>query len=587
MTIDYDAGSLTGWCGLPCLLLRWRGTIWHGALLGPMFWFTILLHIALLILGGRIPLYLPDISGESGSGEGSGDDEGLQWVLWEPFSLPVLPWPPAVVGLTLLFFFIVFYGNSSYQRFYTLYGHCVGIGGTTMEWVSLVKAHSVGLDEPALSTAQWNTTRYILAAAHILYYALHGDSISEDEWQMMGARELLSAGELEVLKAYKGFKPFLAVSWGLDAAKAMCAQTGERDNGWSSWQFREVAFKFRGHCGQIINLLKQPVPFPYFHLLNVIMLLQLLLLSYALAGFPLIAPYFSTTIIGFSTVVLLGMRGLAVQLSNPFGNDAVDFEIEKFMLGSYSNAVAHLRSADIVLDVFDLPPKMRNPLSPTLTSKDEKAIKLAWEKSPEDVGQIKDDDRIFSDGFVNMFSGATKGLTDTMSNAATGAVSTASNACSNTMQAGTTVMSSSIGDMSSSDDKGGGTIGFPTRAASCGGMPEGATTFVEKSTTNPPETRIEMPPSTHAQSGTVILPTTSIEIPAADPPRYTQQQMARPVSAACMRARTAPRPQPNAAAMAARAEASLRVPSCNQSPTTNAPRCLTAIRSTPQETYNL
>ena len=28
-------------------------------------------------------------------------------------------------------------------------------------------------------------------------------------------------------------------------------------------QFREVAFKFRGHCGQIINLLKQPVPFPY------------------------------------------------------------------------------------------------------------------------------------------------------------------------------------------------------------------------------------------------------------------------------------------------------------------------------------
>ena len=119
------------------------------------------------------------------------------------------------------------------------------------------------------------------------------------------------------------------------------------------------------------------------------------------------------------------MRGLAVQLSNPFGNDAVDFEIEKFMLGSYSNAVAHLRSADIVLDVFDLPPKMRNPLSPTLTSKDEKAIKLAWEKSPEDVGQIKDDDRIFSDGFVNMFSGATKGLTDTMSNAATGAASTA------------------------------------------------------------------------------------------------------------------------------------------------------------------
>ena len=43
-------------------------------------------------------------------------------------------------------------------------------------------------------------------------------------------------------------------------------------------QFRDVVFSFRGHCGQIVNLLKQPVPFPYFHLLNLMLLVQLVCL---------------------------------------------------------------------------------------------------------------------------------------------------------------------------------------------------------------------------------------------------------------------------------------------------------------------
>jgi predicted membrane chloride channel (bestrophin family) len=274
-----------------------------------MFWGTILLHLALLILGGRIPLYVPESTNASGTEE----DE---WVRWTPYELPVLPWSAAVVGLTLLFFFIVFYGNSSYQRFYQLYGHTVGIGGTTMEWVCLVRSCSTGLAEPERSTARWNATRFVLAAAHVLYYALHGESISEDEWRMIVLRQLLSESEVCLLKAYKGFRPFLAVCWALESAQTMCASAGQHGDGWTAWQFREVAFKFRGHCGQIVNLLKQPVPFPYFHLLNVIMLLQLLLLSYALACFPQIAPYFSILILVFATAVLIGMRGLAVQLSN-------------------------------------------------------------------------------------------------------------------------------------------------------------------------------------------------------------------------------------------------------------------------------
>ena len=34
----------------------------------------------------------------------------------------------------------------------------------------------------------------------------------------------------------------------------------------------------------------------------------------------------------------------AVQLADPFGEDAVDFEIEQFLKGAYVNTVAHLQT---------------------------------------------------------------------------------------------------------------------------------------------------------------------------------------------------------------------------------------------------
>ena len=131
-------------------------------------------------------------------------------------------------------------------------------------------------------------------------------------------------------------------------------------------------------------------------------LCQLGLLSYALAGVPSIAPYFSIMIMVFITIVLLGMRGLAVQLSNPFGNDSVDFEIETFMRGAYTNAVAHLRSADISSDACCLPSAtMRNPLAARIPAVVKKKMEQAWSKRPSQVGQIKDDDRVLTEDFIH------------------------------------------------------------------------------------------------------------------------------------------------------------------------------------------
>ena len=373
MTIAYDASALQGWIGLPRLFMRCSGTIIPGAVTGPLFWITNVCHVAILILAGRLPVFVHNAAGERVPlFSCEADDDGLMC-----FFFPSMPWSAATVGLGLLVFFTVFYSNNCFTRFFTLYSHCVGLGGATMEWVSLVKGYASrihGVDDNQLSALMWNSTRHILASMHILYYSLNEDNmISEDEWRMCVARNLLSFREVAAIKAYKGFRPFLVLHWGLEEGRGLLKvwSTSDPSRHHDLGQgmrdelilgaFREVAFKFRGHCGQIVNTLKQPVPFPYFHLLNVILLSQLLLVAYGLA--TSLTPAISIPVMAFISAVLLGMRGLAVQLSNPFGTGSVDFELEAFLNGAYTNAVAHLSS-----DAHDpcgsaLPDTMQNPLA--------------------------------------------------------------------------------------------------------------------------------------------------------------------------------------------------------------------------------
>ena len=370
MTIDYDASALSGWTGLPRLFMRYNGTILSATLLGPLFWITQMLHIGLLILNGRIPI------GRSVpvTINGTKIDGDFVWTpYFEPIELPILNWGTALVGLPLLFFFIVFYNNNSYQRFYQLYGHTVGMGGKVMEWTSLVKSHSLG-ETAEHRWAQWHSVRLMLAGMNILYYSLFGTGVDKDEWKKMNERDLLTEDECRILRGYKGFAPFLAVYWALDEAKSLISEKALHDESYHHdlgqgmrdemihEQFRQCAFEFRGHCGQIVNLLKQPVPFPYFHLLSVMLLIQLLLLAYTLACTANSNVYFSIPVMIVVSIVLIGMRGLAVQLSNPFGEDSVDFDIEKFMSGAKTNAIAHLNERERRVHGFAEPRDIQNPL---------------------------------------------------------------------------------------------------------------------------------------------------------------------------------------------------------------------------------
>ena len=114
--------------------------------------------------------------------------------------------------------------------------------------------------------------------------------ISDDEWRAIRTRNLLSRDEIARLRAYAGFKPFLPVGWalaevkagllGIDATAAAGTSLGKDLAAREVFSaFRDVAFKFRTESSSTFALLNAPVPFAYFHVMKLLMVLSLLLIS--------------------------------------------------------------------------------------------------------------------------------------------------------------------------------------------------------------------------------------------------------------------------------------------------------------------
>ena len=87
-------------------------------------------------------------------------------------------------------------------------------------------------------------------------------------------------------------------------------------------------------------MLRQPVPWPYFHLVNVLQIFVLSILGMAIVGFA--HPVVTIIVHAMNCLVFLGLKELACVMSDPFGDDVIDFKVDAFLRTSYINAVAHL-----------------------------------------------------------------------------------------------------------------------------------------------------------------------------------------------------------------------------------------------------
>ena len=314
-------------------IFAWKGTVLPMVLWKPLFWFQIIFHVIFYVLEEHVFSFSDEVN------------------------LEPLSWTTLTIPSSLVVFFIVFYSSQCYSRFFDMYKACVGVGGTTMCFVSLLKLHL-----PADDGIRWNCIRFLLAAQHYVYYTLRpGGKVTDEEWDIIFDRHLLTRAECIRVQAYQGFAPLLMITWSLQEVKSAMVAQGEVHLETSLiWhEFQEICFDFRGHLSLMLNLMKQPVPWPYFHLLNLMVLLVLSLVGYGLVGLGHIV--LTSIVHAVICTIFIGLKNLAVAMADPFGDDAIDFRVEGFLGASYKNAIAHfLDEAEV--NGSELPDGLRNPL---------------------------------------------------------------------------------------------------------------------------------------------------------------------------------------------------------------------------------
>lgn len=349
MTIQYAPQDLQ-----ISFIMRWNGTIFPLVLNDPMFWLLLGVHVVLLYIDGKM---LED------GGEG----------------LPLLDWQASTVAMGLLTFFLVFYGNHCYMRYFELHGHCVAIGRQMMLW-----AHLVHLNFAHRSAAtKWNMMRLMLGAMHLHYAFMRREEdpdgvevqgVSTEEWRAMRRSNLFSRAEIATLQKYRGYRPYLAASWALNEVKLGILKDRPENPGGPAKSvlttmpqltifnnFNAVVQDFSGHCSSIMEVLQQPVPFPYFHVLKLLLLLALLILSYALIELLKANVVLSLVCYVITCTIMIGLQQIAIGMSDPFGNDDVDFDIDGFLRHAYDNAVAKLLDTRQANGEY-LSNEMENPL---------------------------------------------------------------------------------------------------------------------------------------------------------------------------------------------------------------------------------
>lgn len=78
----------------------------------------------------------------------------------------------------------------------------------------------------------------------------------------------------------------------------------------------------------ITDMLSLPVPFQYFHLLSVMIIMNLALWAYSMGCSDSI---FAPVVFFFSSLIFVGMMELSSELSDPFGQDEVDFPVQEWL----------------------------------------------------------------------------------------------------------------------------------------------------------------------------------------------------------------------------------------------------------------
>lgn len=240
----------------------------------------------------------------------------------DPASYLYIDWKIVSVITSMTTFFEVFYTNNVFARYLSLYNLTRYILGSLSNFAFDFRIHAGDRAQPMVRLA----TRFMLCSTFLFFYELGGE-VTEQEWGVLMEAKLIYREEVAVLRSIgRQHCSMVVLHWAGRVVRDTVAEVHAPNNIIKGLVDRLV--KIRESEQRIKDTLHLPMPFQYFHLLNMMVVVNLLLWAY---GMGVTESVFAPVGFFFSELIFCGMMELAGQMSDPFGEDEVDFPIHLWL----------------------------------------------------------------------------------------------------------------------------------------------------------------------------------------------------------------------------------------------------------------
>lgn len=257
-------------------------------------------------------------------------------------------WDAAYIMQYVMTFFVTFYNDMCFSRYDKLYPNVCNFAEGVID---MAQELTLNLHWPDLTAHRIAAVKYLLAIVYEHFMMVCGGRLRAENWVELVNKGLLTQQEVDLLSKFPGGRvSSVLYSWVLfiirDALVQDCMWRKNSQSSDVSQATVHIYNRFVKHvnkmtkcCNNIGYTLANPIPFAYYHLMNFILLFNIMLLATFSA---LYKSYASVFPFGIALLIYLGLREVSTALADPFGQDPVDFNIPDILRNCFDRALCIL-----------------------------------------------------------------------------------------------------------------------------------------------------------------------------------------------------------------------------------------------------
>mmetsp|Transcript_1987 Transcript_1987/g.4487 ORF Transcript_1987/g.4487 Transcript_1987/m.4487 type:complete len:405 (-) Transcript_1987:328-1542(-) len=279
-------------------------------------------------------------------------------------SIVRLDWNDVKVTTAITIFFEVFYTNTCFTRYLKFYEKTRKLLVDVIMVIFDLRLYLKAL-EPQHARL---TARYFLASLLLFFHHVNikRKVVSLQKWEETLQSKLILPEEQAFLRSIQSSERALIVlHWSTDVFVLGHSKARLPNNIMKAVVEKlQKAFMTMQELEDTLHL---PVPFQYFHLLNLMVCVNLVLWAYSMGAAE---STFGIVVYFFSELIFMGMMELASMLADPYGDDDVDFPVSSWLQEFFEKAVQLLEYSythGSEVDGWDSVLKAQGPLDVTLT----------------------------------------------------------------------------------------------------------------------------------------------------------------------------------------------------------------------------